>query len=392
MGQTKRAARANYGIVRSILPDVCWTPIGGVMLPIPYRIESDMRFARGTVGNVKQKGQETFTMDSFTSKVTGNEAGTGGGILSGVNLGTCRAATHCGLVLSRRAYVIQHTSQFWMNCAGPLGQPNTVGKLVLVNIKGTVREFDITIQDFKEAAKTLTEKYPKAPLTDADYQRAADQLGVDKNVIRAIAEQESPMGGMLPSGNATVLFEGHHFYRNYLNNAVRGLTGQAARLARQTALTQLQSWMTSHPSLVYRNWTTAHYFANNERELAERVGGAIALDREAALMSTSFGRFQILGSNYRAAGFANVEDFVTAMNSGEAAQLQAFVNFTRNSDAALLNAMKARDWNTIALRYNGPRALEPGPDGKNYADKLKAHYEKLEKEDAAKQKGIHVER
>src|SRR5262245_29622332 len=125
----KRAARKNYGIVRSILPDFCLTPIGPVMVPVPYTITADMKFSKGTVGNVLQKGQETFTMQSHVATCKGNEPGTGGGIRSGTNLGTCRPATHAGMVLARRSFVIHHDSMFWMNCKGPQGVPNTVGKL-----------------------------------------------------------------------------------------------------------------------------------------------------------------------------------------------------------------------------------------------------------------------
>ncbi|RYG89192.1 DUF4150 domain-containing protein [Loktanella sp. IMCC34160] len=35
-------------------------------------------------------GQKAFTMQSCTNKVTGDEAGTKGGVVSGVNTGWCR--------------------------------------------------------------------------------------------------------------------------------------------------------------------------------------------------------------------------------------------------------------------------------------------------------------
>jgi hypothetical protein len=83
-----------------------------------------------------------------------------------------------------------------------------------------------------------------------------------------------------------------------------------------------------------------------------RLTRAIELNRDAALQSCSWGLGQIMGSNYKLAGFHNAEDMVAAMCAAEDAQLLAFAEFLRstNLDAAL----RAHDWTTLARAYNGP--------------------------------------
>ena len=94
MAKKEGARNTDEAHVASIFPDICLTPIAGIPVPVPYSITSKLSLSYATVGNVKMKGKETFTMQSRTSKVTGNERGTIGGIFSGVNLGHCRPATH----------------------------------------------------------------------------------------------------------------------------------------------------------------------------------------------------------------------------------------------------------------------------------------------------------
>ena len=84
----------------------------------------------------------------------------------------------------------------------------------------------------------------------------------------------------------------------------------------------------------------------------DRLAEALACDRAAALRSTSWGAFQLLGCNHAAAGFPDVETFVAAMVSGEGAQLDAFVRFVRAS--RLDDELVRCDWPGFARGYNGP--------------------------------------
>jgi len=84
----------------------------------------------------------------------------------------------------------------------------------------------------------------------------------------------------------------------------------------------------------------------------ERLAAAIALDREAALNSTSWGIAQIMGFNAIAAGYTNVECMVASMQESEGAQLLSMAHFLESSK--LGDALRRRDWAAFASGYNGP--------------------------------------
>lgn len=165
-------------------------------------------------------------------------------------------------------------------------------------------------------------------LKASDYQRVATLLGCDIAAIIAVDVVESAGSGFLPDGRLKSLFEGHHF-------------------SKYTS----RRFDNSHPTLSYKTWTKI-YYRNGPGE-HERLTQAMSLDRRAALMSASFGRFQILGSNFKACGYLDVEQFYRALTESEANHLSAFANFVK-SNKALLTAIRAHDWSTFAKVYNGP--------------------------------------
>jgi hypothetical protein len=84
----------------------------------------------------------------------------------------------------------------------------------------------------------------------------------------------------------------------------------------------------------------------------DRLANAIAKDRAAALQSASWGIGQIMGENFREAGFADVETMVNAMIVGEDEQLGAMGNFLLH--AGLHIPLRTHDWASFARGYNGP--------------------------------------
>lgn len=163
-------------------------------------------------------------------------------------------------------------------------------------------------------------------LTENDWKAAADQLGVPVAAIKAVAEVEAPGSGMLPTGEPRILFERHKFSKH---------TGGR--------------YDDSHPDISNPSWGV---YGKESRQHA-RLEEAAKLNRDAALKSASWGRFQILGENYKQAGFADLQSFINAMYAGEAEQLLAFVAFI-SARLPLLNALRKRDWATFARLYNGP--------------------------------------
>lgn len=176
----------------------------------------------------------------------------------------------------------------------------------------------------------------KPPLTLLDYEHAARTLGVDVATIRAVADVESRGSGFMADGHPKVLFERHVMYRR-----VKAKFGQrkADQLVQQ------------FPDVI--NLSSGGY--GTESAQPKRMDRAAALiDRDCALESASWGKFQIMGYHWAAMGYPTLQTFINAMYRSEAEHLKAFVQYILKVDPALLRAIKVKNWAEFARRYNGP--------------------------------------
>lgn len=151
-------------------------------------------------------------------------------------------------------------------------------------------------------------------------------MGCDVSMVRAVDAVESAGRGYLPSGKPKILFEGHLFHKH--------TNGKFDR---------------SHPTISYAVWTKSHY-KGGEAEYS-RLEEAYKLDPIAALRSTSWQRFQILGDNYAMCGYSSVESFVEAMFQSEDNSLEAFTLYIMHR--GLRDAMRRHDADAVAYGYNG---------------------------------------
>jgi hypothetical protein len=181
-------------------------------------------------------------------------------------------------------------------------------------------------------------------LSETDYTEAARKLGSEVAVVKAVAEVESGGDGFFDDGRPKILFEAHQFSR---------LTSHA--------------YDKSHPDLSSPTWDRSLYKGGKAEY--ERLEAAIALDAEAALKSASWGKFQIMGFNHEACGFAGVTDYVSAMYISEGQQLMAFLSYCQAND--LSRHLANRQWADFARKYNGPKYKE-----NKYDEKLQRAYEK----------------
>lgn len=102
----------------SLTPDVCKTPMGPNMVPVPYPIVGDLSNSVEVAKKVRFNGDPVFLLsDSVVTTVTGNEAGTGGGMKSGVNKGKVRATTSAKSVRVEKKHVVRHGDECEMNLA-----------------------------------------------------------------------------------------------------------------------------------------------------------------------------------------------------------------------------------------------------------------------------------
>lgn len=169
-------------------------------------------------------------------------------------------------------------------------------------------------------------------ITEEQYQQAARTLGVDVATIKAVTEVESGGKGFLKTGEPVILFEPHVFWRELRNKGINP-----------------SDFEHGNEDILYPEWGMKPYGLSTKQH--GRLARAVAIDRDSALKSASWGMFQIMGNNYRAAGYPNVQGFVNAMYHDEGAHLQAFVNFIKYNK--LDRFLKIRDWAGFALRYNG---------------------------------------
>ncbi len=167
---------------------------------------------------------------------------------------------------------------------------------------------------------------PDTKLTLADLEASARRLKAPVAHVRAVDAVESAGSGFA-GGRPVILFEPHRFSK---------ATGRRFDAA--------------HPEVSYPKWDRTRYPATQEQRYAQLVT-AVGLDVDAGFASASYGRFQILGENYRACGFRNPFEFANAMAFDEAAQLLGFEHFI--IAAGLLPALRKGDWVAFARGYNG---------------------------------------
>lgn len=184
----------------------------------------------------------------------------------------------------------------------------------------------------------------KQKITEQGLARAARDLSVPIEAVDSISTVEAPRGGFQEDDQVSILFEPHKF-----SEYTKGRFDK------------------SNPDLSYPTWRPGKYgsYASQHAKLQR----AVALDRDAALMATSWGAFQILGRNWRECGAASLQDFINRMSKSEDEQLTLFVGFIKSSKARW-DALKALDWANFARLYNGTAYKQ-----NKYDQKLKAAYD-----------------
>ncbi|MBE2186690.1 MAG: DUF3380 domain-containing protein [Rhodothermales bacterium] len=180
------------------------------------------------------------------------------------------------------------------------------------------------------------------PLTAHDYAAAAAALGCSVATIKAFAEVESgPLGGFLPSGEPTILYEPHVFYR---------CGGHA--FTDKTVAAGGKMWRLAYPKWVRPDAKRGINPYGPSSIQHTKLAAAAALNRDAALQACSWGRFQILGENWRVAGYGSLQAFVNDMYEGERGQLRAFVGFCKGKGLGPILARQ--EWSRAVTIFNGP--------------------------------------
>jgi hypothetical protein len=163
------------------------------------------------------------------------------------------------------------------------------------------------------------------PLSDEGMDQSCNILGVADPEVWAVLTVETRGFGFLQDRRPLILFERHIFHR--LTNG--GHDAGNADISNEKA--------------------GGYVGGSGEYSRLEK---AMAIDREAALQSASWGIGQVMGFNYKVAGFATPGAMVEAMVKDENAQLLAMANFIKGNNLA--GALQRRNWVSFARGYNGP--------------------------------------
>lgn len=171
-------------------------------------------------------------------------------------------------------------------------------------------------------------------LTAAGLAAVSDRLSVGAPEIWTVLHVETGGCGFLPDRRPLIRFERHYFSR-----------------------------LTNHRFDIcdVSNPQSGGYGANVAQEY-DRLSVAIGMNRAAALSSASWGMSQIMGANFREAGFSDVESMVAAMCGSEDSQLSAFAAFLESNK--LVGHLQSHEWGDFASVYNGPNFAQNQYDSK----------------------------
>lgn len=167
------------------------------------------------------------------------------------------------------------------------------------------------------------------------YKNLATRLKAPLPYVLAVDEVESSgvgfwniNGKMLPA----IRHESHHFGRctRYQFNATHPTIST-------------RGWQ---PELAAKTWAGA-WAQHNE---------AHGLDADCADTSASWGRFQVMGFNWRGLRYGSIAEFVLSMGKEEG-QIEAFARYIE-ADPVLQRALIRGDWRVVAERYNGSGAVD----------------------------------
>ena len=268
-------------------------------------------------------------------------------------------------------------------------------------------EGDIPALDFLD-------EYSGEVMTDADYEWAARELGVEKAVIKAFAVVESEGSGFSKIGTRDVpkiLYERHKFSKKtshqysakypdislpnaYYNANTKYVFADAEYKKLQGVPDDVDYYRpirkkgkNKDSEEVEATSVTLGELLKSGKATVEqdkyasvpgsyrRLVKAYQLNPNAALESCSWGSFQIMGEYWGTMKYASVKEFTRAMSRSPKEQIKAFVRYIEHVNPRVKKHLKNHDWAGAAAAYNGP-----GYKNNNYDVKLEAAYKKYKDE------------
>lgn len=122
--QGRELARVEKAVVVSISPDVCLTPIGNSIVPIPYSIVANPVDDSNSCNSVRIEGKKIYNFGTKIIKCSGDQPGTKKGVKSGTVSDICEPKEHAPSIKVEGKPAIRNREIFWMN------KRNTIGELI----------------------------------------------------------------------------------------------------------------------------------------------------------------------------------------------------------------------------------------------------------------------
>lgn len=178
-------------------------------------------------------------------------------------------------------------------------------------------------------------------LFEIDFINAAKKLNCEVEAIKAVCEVEAPGGGFQSDGKPRILYEPFQF-------------GELTKHKHDNTSIIIDDIL--YPLSLNRRvipWSVKNAKYGPSHIQHRKLEAACKYNVDAAMMCCSWGKFQILGSNYKLCGFNSVIDFCAAMYRGEDEHLNTFVNFILANK--LDDELRYKQWEQFAFQYNGPK-------------------------------------
>ena len=202
-------------------------------------------------------------------------------------------------------------------------------------LKGCDETACISTDDWKilfDSIKKEIEEIVTLFLTDDVIIQKAKENNVSPAAVKAVIKVESRGRGFQRDKRLIILFEGHIFWYQLKDSGINP-----------------HDFVINNEDILFPSPNYAYYGENQYLRLEK----AQEINNDAALKSTSWGMFQIMGFNHQSAGFDTVEKMIDSFNINEEHQLDAFFTFLKNED--ILKHLQAKDWDKFAYRYNGKK-------------------------------------
>lgn len=173
------ARKAGQWLVVSMVPDICNTPVGSTIVPIPYPVIAKLGSSKKTLPHVKANGDQLLTISGHIPTTLGDQLGVKKGLKSDTVGGAAsyKKGQHSHNVRAGKQPILRHGDLYWMNGKAPTAPPRKPPK----------NPVDERKQRYQERQELMAQT---ASSNDPKVREANERLALNNdNILRAEAAQ-----------------------------------------------------------------------------------------------------------------------------------------------------------------------------------------------------------